>query len=197
MAFGHPFAGYFLAYPDAKYSGLVSTISADEPPVMNWIYVDAETHEVKFGTRVWAQPHYTGPFDCTRQDRRLTFGGWEGFYLVQEQGGPFWALYFDVDQDQLRGKVETGVPVIEVELQRMEMRVQPMKSEDQAEEDATATNVGSGPAEEAPAASRMPTGEDREREQQEKQGHGEAKDAAPDVHAKPIGESDLESPDLD
>jgi hypothetical protein len=49
----HPFAGYFLPYPDTTppYEGLVSTIT-DEAPVMNWIYVDKETYEVKYGVRV-------------------------------------------------------------------------------------------------------------------------------------------------
>jgi hypothetical protein len=44
---------------------------------MNWIYVDRETNELKYGVRVDAQPNLTGPFDCTRQDRRLTFENWE------------------------------------------------------------------------------------------------------------------------
>lgn len=120
--FGHPFAGYYLAYPDAKYSGLVSTIS-DDPPIMNWIYIDRDSYEVKFGTRPYAEHNYNGPFDCTRQDRRLTFGGWEGFLVVQE--GDFWALYFDRDNDLLKSKVQEGTPVLEVELFREEMRGRP------------------------------------------------------------------------
>lgn len=90
---------------------------------MNWIYVDRETYEVKFGARPEAEPNYNGPFDCTRQDRRLTFGGWEGFCVVKE--GAFWALYFDLDHDKMRSKVPEGTPVIEVELLRSEVRVLP------------------------------------------------------------------------
>ncbi len=120
VPFGHPFAGYYLAYPDAKYSGLVSTIT-DDAPIMNWIYVDRNTHEVKFGIRQFAEANLTGPFDCTRQDRRLTFGGWEGFVAVQE--GDFWALYFDRDGDNLRAKVAPGTPVLELELLRRELRM--------------------------------------------------------------------------
>ena len=63
-------------YPERGYEGLVSTIT-DEAPIMNWIYVDRETNELKYGVRVDAQPNLTGPFDCTRQDRRLTFENWE------------------------------------------------------------------------------------------------------------------------
>ncbi len=87
---------------------------------MNWIYVQRDTYEVKFGTRHFSEPHLTGPFDCTRQDRRLTFGGWEGFVAVRE--GDFWALYFDRDGDRLRAKVAEGTPVLEVELVRRETR---------------------------------------------------------------------------
>lgn len=88
---------------------------------MNWVYVDKETYEVKYGVRVDAQPNITGPFDCTRQDRRLTFDGWEGFCAVEE--APFeWALYFDVDDDGLRSKVAQGTRVLEVELTRKEKK---------------------------------------------------------------------------
>ncbi|KAI1439221.1 hypothetical protein GGR50DRAFT_690569 [Xylaria sp. CBS 124048] len=117
--FGHPFAGYYLPYPDSSASGLVSTIS-DEPPVMNWIYVDRWTFELKFGNRAWADDNWAFPWDCTRQDRRLTFGGWEGFLAVKE--GDFWGLYFDIDDDRLKGKVEDGTPVLEIELLRVEIR---------------------------------------------------------------------------
>ena len=87
---------------------------------MNWIYVQRDTYELKFGTRQFSEGNFTGPFDCTRQDRRLTFGGWEGFVAVKE--GDFWALYFDRDSDKLRSRVKAGTPVIEIELLRREMR---------------------------------------------------------------------------
>ncbi|OAL40647.1 hypothetical protein AYO20_00383 [Fonsecaea nubica] len=118
--FGHPFAGYFLPYPDTKYEGLVSTIS-DDPPMLNWIYIDKQTYEVKYGLRVDAQPNMTGPWDCTRQDHRMTLDGWEGFVVVEEDRG-LWALYFDCDDDGLRAKVPEGTRVLEVELWRREKR---------------------------------------------------------------------------
>ena len=117
----------FLPYPDTKYSGLVSSISED-PPVMNWIYVDRDTFEVKFGTRPYAEHNLNGPFDCTREERRLNFGGWEGFMLVKE--GDFWALYFDRNNDDLKGKVAEGAVVLEVELLRKESRGRPLKRDD-------------------------------------------------------------------
>lgn len=117
---GHPYAGYYLPYPDSKHEGLVTTIT-DVAPIMNWIYVDKETHEVKYGVRLDAQPNLTGPFDCTRQDRRLTFDGWEGFCAVEEESG-IWALYFDVSDDGLQSKIPSGTRVLEIELSRKEKR---------------------------------------------------------------------------
>ncbi|KAK9444114.1 hypothetical protein VB005_02310 [Metarhizium brunneum] len=124
---GHLFAGYYLPYPDSTYEGLVSTISND-PPMLNWIYVDKNTHEVKYGERSAAQQHLTGPFDCTRQDRRLTLEGWEGFAAVEELPG-IWALYFDRDDDGLVTKVPLGTRVLEVELNRREKK-EPKPSSD-------------------------------------------------------------------
>ncbi|TGO52601.1 hypothetical protein BCON_0138g00190 [Botryotinia convoluta] len=122
----HPFAGYYLPYPDSNYEGLVSTIT-DVAPIMNWIYVDRETYEVKYGVRLDAQLNITGPFDCTRQDRRLTLEGWEGFCAVKEEANgeetDMWALYYDRDDVRLIGKLGKDRKVVEIELSRQEKRV--------------------------------------------------------------------------
>ena len=123
---GHPFAGYFLPFPDQDWGrsgeGLVSTIS-DEPPQLNWVYVDKDTYEVKYGLRVDAEPHLVGPWDCTKIDRRMMFEAWEGFMAVKwsEEKG-IWRLYFDRDDDGLREKVGNMDSVLEVELVRRERR---------------------------------------------------------------------------
>ena len=129
----HPFAGYYLPYRDAGHEGLVSTIT-NVPPVLNWIYVDKDTYEVKYGVRLDAQPNITGPFNCTRQDRRLTIEGWEGFVAVKEEGEKgeqLWALYYDRDDDGLRGKLGFGRTVLEVELRREEKRMPKPEGEPQ------------------------------------------------------------------
>ncbi|TVY58912.1 hypothetical protein LSUE1_G007987, partial [Lachnellula suecica] len=118
----HAFAGYFLPYPDSPYEGIVSTI-IDVAPIMNWIYVDRETYQVKYGPRPDAQPNITGPFDCTRQDRRLTLDAWEGFVAVKVEDGKdtgMWALYYDRDDDGMKGKLGEGKIVLQVELCRWE-----------------------------------------------------------------------------
>lgn len=99
----------------------MSTINDSATPQLNWIYVDRDTYEVKHGLRVDAQQHITGPFDCTRQDRRMTVEGWEGFVAVEETPG-VWALYFDRDDNGLAGKVLFGTRVLEVELTRREKK---------------------------------------------------------------------------
>ncbi|KAK4692093.1 hypothetical protein P7C71_g5046, partial [Lecanoromycetidae sp. Uapishka_2] len=120
---GHPFAGYFFKHPEYNWGwqgeGLVSTIQPD-PPVLNWVYVDRETNEVKYGTKAESEGHIMGPWNCTKIDRRMTFEGWEGFIAVKEKPGT-WALYFDIEDDGLNGKV-TGKRKLEVELSRKERK---------------------------------------------------------------------------
>jgi hypothetical protein len=122
---GHLFAGYFFPYPDKKWGrrgdGYVSTISED-PPQLNWIYVDKDTYEVKYGLRAEAEGHIVGPWNCTPIDKRLMLDMWEGFTVVEEKENT-WALYFDVDDDGLEEKVPLDKRIMEVELTRKEMRV--------------------------------------------------------------------------
>lgn len=131
----HPFTGYYLPYPGKEDEwrkagfrngeGMVTTIS-DDPPFLNWVFVDHETHEVKYGVRAEAQPHVVGPWDCTKVDRRLTFEGWEGFIAVEEEeGSDFWAVYFDRDDDGLQSGDRIGTKgkrMLAIELWRREIR---------------------------------------------------------------------------
>jgi len=93
----------------------------DDPPQLNWIYVDQDTHEVKYGDRVESEPHIVGPWDCTKLDRRITLEGWEGFLAVRESAGN-WALYFDRNDDNLKDIISPKKRRVEVELTRKEMR---------------------------------------------------------------------------
>lgn len=117
----HPFTGFYLAYPDDNrpYTrGLVSTISVD-PPVLNWIYIDKDTHEVKYATRTGSIQHHVGSYDWTSEDSSnscITFDDWEGFVAVEEKSGE-WALYFDINDDGLKAQ-KKGRKTMEVSLQR-------------------------------------------------------------------------------
>ena len=118
----HPFTGYSLPFPEKDYLGLVSTIS-DDPPMLNWIYIDRETYGVRYGVRKVAETQLVGPFDykvtqgmtivrsaekTERQggEKRIKFRNLEGFVAVEEEEG-VWKLYFDVDNDGLK-QVEAG-----------------------------------------------------------------------------------------
>ncbi|CAI4212320.1 unnamed protein product [Parascedosporium putredinis] len=129
---GHQFAGYFFKHPTLNWGrkgdGYVSTIM-DDPPMLNWIYVDKDTYEVKYGTKSESEDHRLGPFSCTPVDHRLTFDEWEGFCAVEERPG-IWSLYFDVDDDGLEEKVSMDKDVLEIELIRREMRIPHSKPKD-------------------------------------------------------------------
>ncbi|KAJ0289455.1 hypothetical protein CBS470a_004403 [Colletotrichum nupharicola] len=140
VPFGHPFEGYYIPYPDSRYAGLVTTITP-EAPIMNWVFMDPLTYSFQFGVRAVADANLTGPWDCTRQDRRLTFCGWEGFCAVLEDSG-VWGLYYDFDGDGMRKKFgQEGRVVIEIELIRSELRTPKPEPEPepQPEQDVTAT----------------------------------------------------------
>jgi hypothetical protein len=121
---GHPFTGYSLPYPKTDYLGLVSTISKN-PPKLNWVYVDRETYELKYGVRKVAERQFTGPFDYKtgvmsititastgrvekqeEGEKRIKFNNREGFVAVEEEDG-VWKLYFDIDNDGLK-RVKAG-----------------------------------------------------------------------------------------
>ena len=108
--------------------------------MLNWVYVDRNTYEIKYGIRADAQSHLKGPWNCTRQDRRMTFEGWEGFVAVEEEEN-LWAVRFDRDDDGLRQKI-SGKRVLEIELTRTEKR---WKQDPTARRADQATIHSSGP----------------------------------------------------
>ena len=129
----HAFAGFYIQYPDENRCpperGLVSTIS-DEPPVLNWVFVDRETFEIRYNNRSGSIEHIVGEWDWTADETHMLFQGWEGFVVVDEWDGADedestlwgkeglrWALYYDVGDDGLRGR-RKGRDMFEVALER-------------------------------------------------------------------------------
>lgn len=130
----HPFRGFYITYPPASppvpdgTRGLVSTI-ADDPPVLNWIYVDAHTLELKYGNRTQSREHVVGPWDWTVgedeegnvvEGEGVTLEGIEGFVAVREDEG-VWGLRFDRRDDGLKGVEgvkDRGKRVLTVSLER-------------------------------------------------------------------------------
>lgn len=117
----HPFTGFYLPFPNedlphrpipaAPILGLVSTIPSSSQgkttkPKLNWIYVDKETREVRYGPRAEAKKHIVGPWDWTEDDEQgLTLDGEECLVAVEEKrGGYGWAVYWDKDDDALKSQ---------------------------------------------------------------------------------------------
>ncbi|MCJ1248109.1 hypothetical protein MMC30_005324 [Trapelia coarctata] len=128
----HPFRGFYIAYPDEERPqpaplGLVSTIS-DDPPVLNWIYVDTATFELKYGNRTQSRPHWVGSWRWTEEEGEeepggLTLDGEERFVVVEPGGkGGRWEVRWDKGDDLLKGVegVEgvEGRKVLRVSLER-------------------------------------------------------------------------------
>ncbi|KAI9836998.1 MAG: hypothetical protein M1819_000647 [Sarea resinae] len=125
----HPLSAFYIQYPDEEREatrGLVSTIAYD-PPMLNWLYVDKDTLEVKYGNRTQSRQHHVGPWDWTEPDQEgLTFEGREQFVAVREEDegdeedgpeGGVWALFFDRNEDHLKSLGEKR-PVLEISLER-------------------------------------------------------------------------------
>jgi hypothetical protein len=99
------------------FRGLVSTTSSAHPPPLNWIYVDKYSFEVRYGPRGEANGHILGPWDWTDDKSGLTLEDWEGFVAVEGERG-VWNLYYDRDDDGLKGRVAKGTRVLQCSLER-------------------------------------------------------------------------------
>lgn len=102
---GHPFEGFYIEYPDPDRPrplplGLVSTISK-EPPMLNWIYVDKDTREVKYGNRTQSRAHIVGSWGWDAGEEGgaggLTLEGGEGAVAVETDDG--WEIRWE-DEDR-------------------------------------------------------------------------------------------------
>jgi hypothetical protein len=122
-----------LPYPEKDFDGIVSTI--DKMNVLNWIYIDSSTYEVKYGVRALADKHITGPMGILTLpggEMRLICRQWEGFAAVEEEEDE-WALYFDKDNNNLKEKVRdkriTEVELIRDTSEKMKARVKEFDEE--------------------------------------------------------------------
>ena len=92
---GHTFEGFYISYPDPDRPqppplGLVSSIASD-PPTLNWIYVDKNTREVKYGNRTQSRAHIVGSWGWDAGEEGgpggLTLEGEEGAVAVETEDG--------------------------------------------------------------------------------------------------------------
>jgi hypothetical protein len=106
--------------------GLVSQVQ-DDPPLLNWIFVDKGTMELRYGNRSVSRGHLVGPWDWTDDEdeaepaeanKGVTLEGWEGFMAVEDPASKEWQVYFDKNDDGLKGYVERGRRKLQISLER-------------------------------------------------------------------------------
>ncbi|TGO19757.1 hypothetical protein BPAE_0331g00080 [Botrytis paeoniae] len=114
---GHRFCGYYFMYPGTEEHGLVSTIQ-DNPPMLNWIYVDSSTLEVRYGGRADTVGNLAHPWEWSEDEVNLTLEEDEGFVAVEVEPG-LWQIYFDRNGDF--SGLPTGKKIQEVCLLRRMM----------------------------------------------------------------------------
>jgi len=62
--------------------------------MLNWIFVDKDTMELRHGTRTDSLSHIVGHWDWTDDEVNLILEDDEGFVAVEEEDGS-WKVYFD------------------------------------------------------------------------------------------------------
>lgn len=84
---------------------------------MNWLYVDAQTQQLKYGVQEDIEAHLSGPFDCATQSGRLRLQDQEGFHAVEIQPD-IWAIFYDIDDNGLRDKLPSDTRIIKIDIER-------------------------------------------------------------------------------
>ena len=101
--------------------GLVSQV-ADDPPLLNWIYIDKDTMELKYGGKSASIEHNIGPWDWSDDEVQVVFDDMEAafinaFYAVERFPGQ-WQLFFDYKGNQLEGLLPASMKKVRIELHR-------------------------------------------------------------------------------
>lgn len=143
-ASGFPFTGFYVQYPDPARTppqlGLVSFIS-DDPPALNWIYIDKDTRELRHGNRTQSIDHEVGPWGWEAGEEGgaggMAFEDAEGAVAVETEHG--WQLRWE-DQAGKAGDVK-GRRVLTVSLERRFIE-EPLKVEKQDENEAEKKPAG-------------------------------------------------------
>ena len=78
--------------------------------------------EIKYGNRSASIEHNIGPWDWTEDEEQVVFDDIEvafinAFYAVERLPGK-WQLFFDMNGDQLKGYIPTGMQRYQIELHR-------------------------------------------------------------------------------
>lgn len=102
---------FYIEYPELDETkhldrglGLPTYVSAN-PPLLNWIYADKDTHELRYGNRSQSVEHIVGPWDWTEDEKVILLEEKDAFFAVEEEEGE-WALYYDREGDELARVLE-------------------------------------------------------------------------------------------
>ncbi|KAK5660430.1 hypothetical protein OQA88_12974 [Cercophora sp. LCS_1] len=95
---GFKFTGWYFMYPsEAQHMGMVSFVS-DNPPALNWIFVDKETQMVRHGSRAETLGGHTiGPWYWSNDEQWLSLEGSDGQFVAVQQENGKWAVAWDGD----------------------------------------------------------------------------------------------------
>ena len=117
---GYVAEAFYIEYPDTERVpvplGLVSQV-ADNPPLLNWLYVDKDTMELRYGNKSTSIVHHVGPWNWTEDEEGITFDETEAFTAVETERGQ-WQLYVDMDDDGLSKYVPKGKRKFGISLER-------------------------------------------------------------------------------
>ncbi|KAF3016649.1 hypothetical protein E8E15_005406 [Penicillium rubens] len=105
---------FYIEYPEPeelkhlkRERGLgLPTYVQDDPPLLNWIYADTETHELRYGNRSQSVEQIVEPWDWCKDERIISLKGKQNAFIAVEEEEGEWALYYDLDGDELARVLE-------------------------------------------------------------------------------------------
>ena len=100
--------------------GLASQVAVN-PPLLNWIYVDKDTMEVRYGNKTASVAHNVGPWDWTEDQERVVFEENAVFTAVEDAATKRWQVYLDMEGDELSRVVPRSRRRLLINLQRHEL----------------------------------------------------------------------------
>lgn len=94
----------------------------DNPPLLNWIYINKDTMQLNYGNRSASIEHNIGPWDWSEDEMQVVYDDIEvtiinAFHAVECSPGK-WQLFFDMDGNRLQDHVPTNLRRVRVELHR-------------------------------------------------------------------------------
>ncbi|MDI1490413.1 MAG: hypothetical protein OHK93_001616 [Ramalina farinacea] len=124
---GNGFEGFYIEYADNELPkplplGMVSMVfEAGEKPTMNWIYVDRDTREVRYGNRTKSREHVVGSWGWESGEEGgaggVTLEGGEGAVAVETGQKGLWEVRWEDERGDV-GVVPKGKHRMQVSLER-------------------------------------------------------------------------------